>query len=53
MHARTHTVTGLHTANWNNNLQCQYGVCCEIWMALRSRGFAESTKFWKYITYQQ
>lgn len=40
-----HTIAVIHTANWNNNLQCQYGVCCEIWMALRSRGFAESTKF--------
>uniref|UniRef100_A0A674PQU1 Uncharacterized protein n=1 Tax=Takifugu rubripes TaxID=31033 RepID=A0A674PQU1_TAKRU len=39
MHVRILRITGLHTANWNNNLQCQYGVCWEIWMALRSRGF--------------
>lgn len=51
-HPRPHTITEPHTANWNNNRQCQYGVCCEIWMALRSRGFAESTKFWKNIKYR-
>lgn len=50
------TMMFTRTASWNNSLQCQYGVCCEIWMALRRRGFAESTKFWKmnnqiYIRY--
>lgn len=38
------------TASWNSKRQCQYGVCCEIWMALRSKGFAESTWFWKKET---
>lgn len=40
-----HAEAPARTANWNNNLQCQYGVCWEIWIALRRSGFAESTKF--------
>lgn len=33
------------TASWKSRRQCQYGVCCEIWIAFRSSGFAASTEF--------
>ena len=44
-HPRISARPAVLTASWKSRRQCQYGVCCEIWIAFRSSGFAASTEF--------